>query len=268
MQRAVLARELGGAVEILIAANPCFGLDFAAVAQIHAEIMAARNRGAAVLLVSEDLDELLELADRVVVMFNGQFVYEARASEADLTEIGRHMAGTLIISADGVNDLFALAAAGTGSGLALERIRHRERRGDQLHLLAPLQPEPILDAAVAISGRARLHDEVLDALRHRSAGRRFRLGYVDNATAERVDAVRRPDSRSGRASGLAQLGCQIADDDCGGDEDQESDKLDRVGDVETEDRIVKEERRRERADECRRPSLREIPRAGSRPGPG
>ena len=93
VQRAVLARELGGAVEILVAANPCFGLDFAAVAQIHAEIMAARNRGAAVLLVSEDLDELLELADRVVVMFNGQLVYETRASAADLTEIGRHMAG-------------------------------------------------------------------------------------------------------------------------------------------------------------------------------
>jgi simple sugar transport system ATP-binding protein len=93
VQRAVLARELGGDVEVLIAANPCFGLDFAAVAQIHAEIMAARNRGAAVLLVSEDLDELLELSDRLVVMFHGQFVYEARASEADLTEIGRHMAG-------------------------------------------------------------------------------------------------------------------------------------------------------------------------------
>jgi len=93
VQRAVLARELGGDVEVLIAANPCFGLDFAAVAQIHAEIMAARNRGAAVLLVSEDLDELLELSDRPVVMFHGQFVYEARASEADLTEVGRHMAG-------------------------------------------------------------------------------------------------------------------------------------------------------------------------------
>ena len=93
VQRTVLARELAGEVDILIAANPCFGLDFAAVAQIHAEIMAARNRGAAVLLVSEDLDELLELADRVVVMFNGAFVYEAPASEADLTEIGRHMAG-------------------------------------------------------------------------------------------------------------------------------------------------------------------------------
>jgi len=93
VQRTVLARELAGDVAILIAANPCFGLDFAAVAQIHAEIMAARNRGAAVLLVSEDIDELLELADRVVVMFNGALVYEARAGEADLTEIGRHMAG-------------------------------------------------------------------------------------------------------------------------------------------------------------------------------
>ena len=93
VQRAVLARELGDVVEVLIAANPCFGLDFAAVAQIHAEIMAARNRGAAVLLVSEDLDELLELSDRLAVMFHGELVYEARASEADLTEIGRHMAG-------------------------------------------------------------------------------------------------------------------------------------------------------------------------------
>ena len=93
VQRTVLARELAGDVAILIAANPCFGLDFAAVAQIHAEIMAARNRGAAVLLVSEDLDELLELADRLVVMFHGEIVYAARASEADLTEIGRHMAG-------------------------------------------------------------------------------------------------------------------------------------------------------------------------------
>ena len=93
VQRAVLARELGAEVDVMIAANPCFGLDFAAIAQIHAEIMAVRNRGAAVLLVSEDLDELLELADRIVVIFNGRFVYETPASSADLTEIGRHMAG-------------------------------------------------------------------------------------------------------------------------------------------------------------------------------
>ncbi|MGZ5853565.1 MAG: ABC transporter ATP-binding protein [Xanthobacteraceae bacterium] len=93
VQRAVLARELGDTVEVLVAANPCFGLDFSAVTQIHAEIMAARNRGAAVLLVSEDLDELLELADRIVVMFDGKFVYEAAAGQANLVEVGRHMAG-------------------------------------------------------------------------------------------------------------------------------------------------------------------------------
>ena len=93
MQRAVLARELDGGAEVMIAANPCFGLDFSAVAQIRAEIMAARNRGAAVLLVSSDLDEILELADRLVVMFSGRVVHEVPVAEADLTEIGRHMAG-------------------------------------------------------------------------------------------------------------------------------------------------------------------------------
>ena len=95
VQRTVLARELAGEVDILVAANPCFGLDFAAVAQIHAEIVAARNRGAAVLLVSEDLDELLELADRLVVMFHGEIVYELRSwSEADY-----HAAAAVITTA-------------------------------------------------------------------------------------------------------------------------------------------------------------------------
>ncbi|HXZ03079.1 MAG TPA: ABC transporter ATP-binding protein [Stellaceae bacterium] len=93
VQRTVLARELGERVEVMISANPCFGLDFAAVAQIHAEIIAARNRGAAVLLVSGDLDEILEIADRIVVMFNGRLVHETPIGEADLVEIGRHMAG-------------------------------------------------------------------------------------------------------------------------------------------------------------------------------
>jgi simple sugar transport system ATP-binding protein len=93
VQRTVLARELSEGVEVLIAADPCFGLDFAAVAQIRAEIMAARNKGAAVLLVSSDLDEILELSDRICVIFHGRLVYESPAVTADLTAIGRHMAG-------------------------------------------------------------------------------------------------------------------------------------------------------------------------------
>ncbi len=93
VQRAVLARELSGDVDVLIVANPCFGLDFASVAEIRAQIMEQRNRGAAVLLVSEDLDEILELADRVAVMSEGRIAYVAPVGETDRTTIGRHMAG-------------------------------------------------------------------------------------------------------------------------------------------------------------------------------
>jgi len=93
VQRAVLARELHGEVAVLIAANPCFGLDFAAVAEIRSRIVAARNSGTAVLLVSADLDEIFALSDRIVVMSEGRIVYETPAESANLAEIGRHMAG-------------------------------------------------------------------------------------------------------------------------------------------------------------------------------
>ena len=93
VQRAILARELGEQPNVLVVANPCFGLDFTAVTEIHARIMAARNAGAAVLLVSEDLDEILELADRILVMSGGRVVYETTPDAADPIVIGRHMAG-------------------------------------------------------------------------------------------------------------------------------------------------------------------------------
>jgi simple sugar transport system ATP-binding protein len=93
VQRAVLARELSSQALVLIAANPVFGLDFAAVAEIHDRILEARNQGAAVLLVSADLDELLELSDRIVVMFEGHIVHETLASKADISVIGPAMAG-------------------------------------------------------------------------------------------------------------------------------------------------------------------------------
>ena len=93
VQRAVLARELTDPVDLLVVANPCFGLDFTAVAEIRARIMAARNAGAAVLLISEDLDEILELSDRIVVMSDGRIVHAVSRAEADARSIGRHMAG-------------------------------------------------------------------------------------------------------------------------------------------------------------------------------
>jgi general nucleoside transport system ATP-binding protein len=93
VQRAVLARELSEDADLLLVSNPVFGLDFAAVAEIHGRLVAARNRGAAVLLVSEDLDELLTLSDRLVVMSEGRIVYECPAAGADRHTLGAHMGG-------------------------------------------------------------------------------------------------------------------------------------------------------------------------------
>jgi simple sugar transport system ATP-binding protein len=93
VQRAVLARELVEGLEVLVVTNPCFGLDFNAIADIRGRIIAARDAGAAVLLISEDLDEILELSDRVLVMSEGRVVYETTPAAADLRVIGRHMAG-------------------------------------------------------------------------------------------------------------------------------------------------------------------------------
>jgi len=93
VQRAVLARELAGEIKVLIAANPVFGLDFAAVRDIHARIQQVKQRGAGVLLISEDLDELLELSDRIVVMSEGRMVFETPAAQADRQQLGAHMGG-------------------------------------------------------------------------------------------------------------------------------------------------------------------------------
>jgi general nucleoside transport system ATP-binding protein len=94
VQRTVLARELSSEqIQLVIAANPCFGLDFTAVEYIHGQIVAARNRGVAVLLVSEDLDELLKLSDRILVMSDGRFTYDSPIADADFATIGQSMAG-------------------------------------------------------------------------------------------------------------------------------------------------------------------------------
>jgi general nucleoside transport system ATP-binding protein len=91
IQRTVLARELARPVRLLIMQNPCFGLDVAAATEIRRQIMRVRNDGVAVLLISEDLDEVLELSDRVLVMAGGGVSYETDRANADRYVIGRHM---------------------------------------------------------------------------------------------------------------------------------------------------------------------------------
>ncbi len=97
VQRAVLARELGAFNDtpprLLLVANPCFGLDFQAVAEIHARLRAARDAGCGVLLISEDLDEILALASRVLVLSHGHVALQCAAAGADIGAIGRAMAG-------------------------------------------------------------------------------------------------------------------------------------------------------------------------------
>ena len=91
LQKVVLAREFSSGPHVLVAASPTRGLDVSAIESVHLYLLDAADHGVGVLLISEDIDEILALADRIVVM------YEARATEvpegADLAEIGLLMAG-------------------------------------------------------------------------------------------------------------------------------------------------------------------------------
>jgi simple sugar transport system ATP-binding protein len=94
VQRAVLARELGHAPRVIVALNPTRGLDARSTAATHRALRQARQAGAAVLLISEDLDELRALADRLLVLFGGRVVGAGRRGELGVEAIGRLMTGT------------------------------------------------------------------------------------------------------------------------------------------------------------------------------
>ncbi|KQU82327.1 ABC transporter ATP-binding protein [Variovorax sp. Root318D1] len=89
-QKLVLAREFGKSPSLVLAHSPSRGLDVRASAEVHARLRAARDGGAAVLLISEDLDEVLQLADRVGVMARGRIAGEF-AQPADRQAIGQAM---------------------------------------------------------------------------------------------------------------------------------------------------------------------------------
>jgi simple sugar transport system ATP-binding protein len=91
LQKVVLAREFNGEPKVLIAASPTRGLDVSAIETVHTHLLEAAERGVAVLLISEDLDEILALADRVVVMYEGSISEAPRRD--DVEQIGLLMAG-------------------------------------------------------------------------------------------------------------------------------------------------------------------------------
>jgi general nucleoside transport system ATP-binding protein len=94
VQKVILARELSGEPKLVVAAHPTYGLDVSATALTHELLLKQRERGAAVLLVSEDLDELFKLSDRIAVMFAGQVVAVLETGTANRETIGLMMAGS------------------------------------------------------------------------------------------------------------------------------------------------------------------------------
>jgi general nucleoside transport system ATP-binding protein len=92
-QRAILARELSRPVTVLVAAQPSRGLDVGAIEEVTERLMTARDNGAAILLVSSDLGELLSLSDRIAVIFRGRIVGECSTDDATYESIGALMAG-------------------------------------------------------------------------------------------------------------------------------------------------------------------------------
>src|SRR5690606_31284138 len=93
-QKVVLARELEREPSVVLVANPTQGLDVGATALVHRKLLEARNRGAAVLLVSGDIDELVTVSDRLVVFYRGHIALETDVHDADTVQIARAMAGT------------------------------------------------------------------------------------------------------------------------------------------------------------------------------
>ena len=92
-QKLVLAREIERDPDLLLVGQPTRGVDIGAIEFIHRRLVALRDAGKAILLVSAELDEILSLADRILVMFQGRIAGEMDAAEADPQRIGLLMAG-------------------------------------------------------------------------------------------------------------------------------------------------------------------------------
>jgi simple sugar transport system ATP-binding protein len=94
-QKVLLARELvaTSGARVLVVSSPTRGLDVGAVEAVHELLDTARAEGRAILLISEDLEEVLTLADRVLVLYRGRIVHDSPGVDDDVEAIGRAMAG-------------------------------------------------------------------------------------------------------------------------------------------------------------------------------
>lgn len=99
LQKVLLARELAFEPKVLIAAQPTRGLDVSAVEFVHGQFLEMRERGRAVLVVSDDLEEIFALADRIVVMYEGRIVADLEAERTSVADVGLLMAGAQVEAA-------------------------------------------------------------------------------------------------------------------------------------------------------------------------
>jgi len=107
-QKLVLAREMSPSPDLLLVGQPTRGVDIGAIEFIHRKLVAMRDAGCAVLLVSVELDEIMSLADRILVMFEGRIVGEVAPEDADETKLGLMMAN----AHEGATDVGGEAAMG------------------------------------------------------------------------------------------------------------------------------------------------------------
>ena len=92
-QKAIVAREIYLKPELLVAVQPTRGLDVGAMLYIHEQILKERSKGKAVLLISLELDEVFQLADRILVIYEGKIVAELKGEQATAQQLGLYMAG-------------------------------------------------------------------------------------------------------------------------------------------------------------------------------
>ena len=92
-QKAIIARELDKDPELLVAVQPTRGLDVGAIEFIHKQLIAQRDAGKAVLLVSLELDEVMDVPDRILVMYEGEIVGEFDPKKTTQEELGLYMSG-------------------------------------------------------------------------------------------------------------------------------------------------------------------------------
>jgi simple sugar transport system ATP-binding protein len=94
LQKAILAREMSARPKIIVAVQPTRGLDVGAIEAVQRVLLQERSHGTAILLISEDLEEVLSLSDRIVVIYEGEIMGEVRPEETTLEQLGLMMAGT------------------------------------------------------------------------------------------------------------------------------------------------------------------------------